>query len=129
MNTSSAGQVENKGSGRGGDLVIIEKYDEFIEYIYPALQNVDRKHGVIKEESLKLIFNQVELFYKAIKSNQVSKLYEADALLAVIRHRLRFLADPKRKLLSQKQHQYASIKLSEVGKILGSMLQNKGQSR
>ena len=64
------------------NLVIIEKYDEFVEYIYPCVQNVERKHGVVKAKMLEITFNQVELFYKALKSNQKSKLYEADANLA-----------------------------------------------
>jgi len=104
------------------NLIIIEKYEEFVNYIYPVLQNIQRKHGVIKERILLIIFEQVELFYKALKSNQKSKLYEADSNLASIRFYLRFLASEKRKLISQKQHQTASIKLAEVGKILHSWI-------
>jgi hypothetical protein len=104
------------------NLVIIEKYEDFANYIYLVLQNVPRKHGVLKEKIIHLVFEQVELFYKAIKSNQKSRLYEADANLASIRFYLRFLADEKRKLISQKQHQVASIKIAEVGKMLHSWL-------
>ena len=103
-------------------LVIIEKYEDFANYIYLVLQNVPRKHGVLKEIIIHLVFEQVELFYKAIKSNQKSRLYEADANLASIRFYLRFLADEKRKLISQKQHQVSSIKIAEVGKMLHSWL-------
>jgi len=111
--------MEVKGAN---GLVIIEKYDEFVNYIYPVLQNIQRKHGVVKERVLLLIFEQVELFYKALKSKQISRLYECDSNLASIRYYLRFLADPRRKLISQKQHQVASIKLSEVGKILNAWI-------
>ncbi len=104
------------------NLIIIEKYEEFVNYTYPVLQNIQRKHGVVKERILLIIFEQVELFYKALKSNQKSKLYEADSNLASIRFYLRFLANEKRKLISQKQHQTASIKLAEVGKILHSWI-------
>ena len=104
------------------NLAIIEKYEDFSNYIYLVLQNVPRKHGVLKEKIIHLVFEQVELFYKAIKSNQKSRLYEADANLASIRFYLRFLADEKRKLISQKQHQVASIKIAEVGKMLHSWL-------
>ncbi len=104
------------------NLVIIEKYEDFANYVYLVLQNVPRKHGVLKEKIIHLVFEQVELFYKAIKSNQKSRLYEADANLASIRFYLRFLADEKRKLISQKQHQVASIKIAEVGKMLHSWL-------
>lgn len=103
-------------------LIIIEKYDEFVNYVYPVLQNIARKHGILKEKTINSIFEQIELFYKAIKSNQKSKLYEADANLAIIRYYLRFLADKNRKLISQHQHQVASIKISEVGRILNSWI-------
>ncbi len=106
-------------------LVIIEKYDNFVNYIYPIIQNIPRKHGIVKEKTMKLIFLQVELFYKAIKSKQISKLYEADANLALLRYHLRFLADDKRKLVSPKQHQTASILLAEVGKIVGVMIKGR----
>lgn len=66
-------------------LVVVEKYDEFVNYIYPVLQNIPRKHGILKEKTIQLVFLQVELFYKAVKSNHVSKLYEADANLALAR--------------------------------------------
>lgn len=97
------------------NLAIIEKYEDFSNYIYLVLQNVPRKHGVLKEKVIHLVFEQVELFYKAIKSNQKSRLYDADANLASIRFYLRFLANENRKLISQKQHQTASVKLAEVG--------------
>ena len=106
----------------GKKLIIIEKYEDFANYVYLVLQNIPRKHGVVKEKIINLIFEQVELFYKAIKSDSKTKLYEADANLASIRFYLRFLANENRKLISQKQHQTASIKLAEVGKILNSWI-------
>lgn len=89
----------------GKQLIIIEKYEDFSNYIYLVLQNIPRKHGILKEKIIQLVFEQVELFYKAIKSDSKSRLYEADANLASIRFYLRFLANENRKLISQKQHQ------------------------
>lgn len=106
-------------------LIIIEKYEEFVNYIYPILQNIPRKHGIVKEKTIQVIFDQVELLYKALKSDQKSKLYEADANLANIRFYLRFLADEKRKLIGKNQHQTASIKIAEVGKIIHSWIKGK----
>ncbi len=106
-------------------LVVVEKYDEFVNYIYPVLQNIPRKHGILKEKTIQLVFLQVELFYKAVKSNHISKLYEADANLALVRYHLRFLASEKRNLVSPKQHQVASIFLAEVGKIVGAMIKGR----
>ncbi len=34
------------------NLIIIEKYEEFVNYTYPVLQNIPRKHGVVKERIL-----------------------------------------------------------------------------
>lgn len=110
------------------NLVIIEKYEDFTNYVYLILQNIPRKHGVLKEKIIQLVFEQVELFYKALKSNQKSRLYEADANLASIRFYLRFLANENRKLISQRQHQTAGIKIAEVGKILNSWIKGKQDS-
>ena len=106
-------------------LVIIEKYDGFINYIYPIVQNMDRKHGTVKEMITQSIFIQTELFYKALKSDQKSKLHEADANLATIRYWLRFMANDKRHFISPHQHQVAGIKIDEVGKILGTWIKGK----
>lgn len=45
-------------------LVIIEKYDGFVNYIYPVVQNMERKHGTVKEMITQSIFIQVELLEK-----------------------------------------------------------------
>jgi len=115
------------------NLIIIEKYEMFLNYTYPILQNIERKHGVVKHRTIELLFNQVDLFYKSIKSNQISKLYEADSNLSSIRFHLRFLTDVQRfkgnltknRGFSQKQHTQASILLNEVGAILNSWIKNK----
>jgi len=114
-------------SNNANGLIIVEKYEEFVNYIYPVLQNIPRKHGVLKERVLLVVFEQVELLYKALKSNQKSRIYEADSNLASIRFYLRFLSDEKRKLITQKQHQVAGIKLAEVGKILNSWITKSNQ--
>ncbi len=104
------------------NLLIIEKYEEFVNYVYPVVQNIDRKHGYVKRKFIDLIFQQVDIFYKAINTSQKSRLYEADGNLASIRFYLRFLANDKRKLLSKKQQQVCEIKLAEVGSILNSWI-------
>lgn len=106
-------------------LVIIERYDGFVNYLYPIVQNMERRHGTVKEMITQSIFIQVELFYKALKSDQKSKLHEADANLATIRYWLRFMANDKRRFISKHQHQVASIKIDEVGSILGAWIKGK----
>jgi len=126
-------------------LILIEKYDIFLHYIYPVLQDIPKSHGIIKARAIELVFLQPELIYRAIKSDHKSRLNEADAGLASIRHQLRFLSStrnivntldkesgkPIRKigkpLLSKKAEQVSGIHLSEVGKIIGSMLNHRGK--
>lgn len=109
-------------------MVIIEKYETFIKYIYPIVQNIPRIHGVAKEMLLRDILGQVKLFLVAGKTSQISRLYEADAGLANLRYWLRFMSDPSRKIITLRQHQVAEIMLTEVGKMLGSWIEHKRNS-
>lgn len=132
-------------SKNGSGLILIEKYDKFLHYIYPILQEIPRKHGILKEKTILLVFQQADLIYKLVKSKPLNKtrLYELDAGIATVRHHLRFLAETKNIvvtfdkkqnkqikknanfLLNKKRHGVASILIAEVGKILGSILKNK----
>lgn len=103
-------------------LAIVERYETFIEYLYPVLQNVPRKHGIAKDEMTRAMFAQVEMFISAGKSRQPSRLYSADANLALLRFWLRFMASPKRKLITPQQHRVAAIHLAEAGRMLGAWI-------
>lgn len=106
-------------------LIIIEKYDKFVKYIYPLAVNISRKHHVLRDEFLKTIFAQYGLFADAAKSNQISKLYAADAGLAHIRVLLRFLSHQDWKQISKRQYEVSGLMLAEAGSILGKMIVNK----
>ena len=43
------------------NLAIIEKYEDFSSYIYLVLQNVPRKHGVIKEKLKSILKKELKL--------------------------------------------------------------------
>jgi hypothetical protein len=103
-------------------LAVVEKFEQAINYIYPILQNVPRKHGVARDLCLHVLFCQVELFIVAGKSGQPSRIYSADANLAYLRFWLRFLSDPKRRCITQAQHRTALIMLAEVGKMTGTWI-------
>lgn len=60
-------------------MAIAEKYECFVEYLYPILQNTPRKHAIARDAALTALFGQVELFISAGKSRQPSRLYSADA--------------------------------------------------
>lgn len=105
-------------------LAIVEKYERFIEYMYPILQNCPRKHGIARDGTLTAMFAQVDLFIIAGKSKQASRLYSADANLALLRFWLRFLASPARKIITPNQHRVASEHLAEVGKMIGAWIKS-----
>lgn len=103
-------------------LAIVEKYEQVINYLYPIFQNIPRKHGVARDMMLKTLFYQVELFTSAGKSSHISRLYSADANLALLRYWLRFAADVKRKIITPKQHCHAQALIADVGKLLGAWI-------
>lgn len=91
-------------------LALVEKYEQVINYCYPIFQSLPRKHGVARDFMLRTLFGQVELFILAGKAQGISRLYAADANLALLRFWLRFAADSNRKLITMRQHQ-ASLAL------------------
>ena len=121
---SGAAAGAGQGQGSWTALAIVEKYEQFIDYFYPVLQNAPRRHGVARDMALKTMFDQVELLVTAGKSRQVSRLYLADANLSALRFWLRFMAHPTRKIITPNQHRVALTKLAEVGKMLGAWIKS-----
>jgi hypothetical protein len=103
-------------------LAIVEKFEIFIAYLYPILQNVPRQHGIARDHAMGAMFAQVELLIAAGKSQQASRLYAADANLALLRFWLRFMSSPSRRLMTFHQHQTASVLIAAVGKMLGAWI-------
>ena len=111
-------------------LVIVQKYESFINYFYPVAQNIPRQHGVVREMFIQSMIRQVDLFVVAARTNQVSRINEADAGLAYLRYWLRFLSDSNRRLITERQHQVGSVMLAEVGRLIGSWIaRRRGQSK
>ena len=106
-------------------MAIMEKYERIIHYLYPIAQSMPRKHGIARDMFLTALFNQANLFYEAGKSNQVSKLYIADAGLAHLRFWLRFLETPKVKCISRHQHETVLNMIAEIGSMLGSWISKR----
>ncbi len=104
-------------------MFIVEKYEKVISYLYPIAQNIPRRHGVAREKFLDCLLGQVNLFIVAGKSNQVSRLYAADAGLATLRFWLRFLSGiQKPHGMTPHQVEAAQVLIAEVGKILGAWI-------
>jgi hypothetical protein len=103
-------------------MAIIKKFDIAVNYLYPIMQNAPRAHGVLRNRILDALFEQVDLFIKAGKSNQRSKLYMCDAGLANVRYLIRFATDAKRRLLTRNQHEIALIQIAECGAMLNAWI-------
>lgn len=111
------------------DMAIVEKYEAFLNYAYPKIQNCPRRHGVLRDQVLALILEPIPGFYAASRSSQPSRLYILDAQLAAIRFWLRFLSDDARAVLTTHQAARALAKLNEVGRMLGAWIaKSKGVS-
>jgi len=109
-------------------LVIVQKYETFLNYFYPVVQNLPRQHGLVKEMFTRDMLGQVNLFIVAGKSNHIGRLYEADSGLAQLRYWLRFMQHKDRKLITLRQHQVGSVMLAETGAILGSWISRRRDS-
>lgn len=101
-------------------LAIVEKYEAFVTYLYPILQNSPRKHGVLRDTVLASLFVPIGGLYHAARSRQVSRLYSVDAEFATLRSYLRFLSSNGIRILTPRQHGIALALLAEPGRMLGA---------
>jgi len=103
-------------------MLIVEKYETVIAYLYPIAQNLARQHGVAKAMFITCLLEQVRLFIEAGKSNQISRLYIADAGLAQLRFWLRFLHHKPVRGITIHQVEVAQALIAEVGRLLGAWI-------
>ena len=104
-------------------MVIVEKYEKVISYLYPIAQSTPRKHSVSRDMFLHCLMGVPDLLFQAGKSNQVSKIYVADAALANLRFWMRFLLSIR--VLTPHQLQVSQIMLAEVGAMLGTWIKRR----
>lgn len=103
-------------------LAVVEKYEAFVAYLYPILQSCPRKHGVLRDVVLALLFEPVGGLYHAAKSKQVSRLHAVDAEFATLRSHLRFMVRDGVRILTPHQHRTALALMAEPGKMLGAWI-------
>lgn len=101
-------------------LAIVEKYESFVAYLYPILQNAPRRHRVLRDAALAALFAPIGGLYHAAKSRQISRLYAIDAEFATLRAFLRFLASPHVRIVAPKQHEVALALIAEPGRMLNA---------
>jgi hypothetical protein len=118
-------QPEAEATRSYDQMVMIEKYERVIGYLYPIAQSMPRKHGVMRDMFLSCLLGIPKEIYRAGKSNQVSKIYEVDAMLAELRFWMRRLLENK--CMTTRQLQAAQALVSEVGAMVGAWVKRKRQ--
>lgn len=103
-------------------MLIVEKYETVIAYLYPIAQNIPRKHGVAKAMFIECLLEQVKLIVEAGKSGQISRLYIADAGLSHLRFWLRLLVSRQLRSITPHQVETAQVLIAEVGRLLGAWI-------
>jgi hypothetical protein len=104
-------------------MAVVEKYERVIAYLYPIAQSIPRKHGVARDMFLNCLLGIPDALFQAGKSNQVSKIYAADAQIANLRFWMRFLLSIHS--LTTHQLQTSQILLAEVGSMLGTWIKRR----
>lgn len=104
-------------------LVAMEVYERFVVYIYPKIKQAAREHNAFKDRFYDAALRQAELFYEAGKSDQISRLYLADAGIASLRFYLRL--SQKFKVMSHDQALGGFRILAEVGGITNSWIKTR----
>lgn len=111
-------------NGLAQQMLIVEKYEQAIAYLYPIIQNTPRKHGVARDRFLNCLFNQVDLVTTAGKTGHVSSLYKADANLSMLRFYARFFRTQLR-AITPRQEEIALAMIAETGKLIGAWIAKK----
>ena len=115
-------ELEKDAAQSYEQMIVVEKYETVIAYLYPIAQNLPRKHGVAKSMFTECLLEQVKLFVEAGKSNQISRLYIADAGLSHLRFWLRFLSSNPVRGITPHQVETAQVLIAEVGRLLGGWM-------
>ncbi|TAK50255.1 MAG: diversity-generating retroelement protein Avd [Xanthobacteraceae bacterium] len=109
-------------------LAIVEKYEAFVRYLYPILRCSPRRHSVLRDTVLEMLFTPIGGLYHAARSRQVSRLHAVDAEFATLRSYLRFLAADTIRIITPHQHRTALALLAEPGRMLGAWQKKLGRN-
>lgn len=109
-------------------LAIVEKYEAFVSYLYPILQNCPRKHGIFRDVVIAELFAPIGGLYHAAKSRQVSRLHAVDAEFATLRSHMRFMSRSDVRIFTPRQHEVALSLLAEAGRMLGAWQRKLGRA-
>lgn len=106
---------ERSSHGVYKGLEVIELYEQAFTVIYRRVQSYPRWHGRLRDTTLDRVCAFAGHLYTASKTNQISKIYDADARLAEIRYLLRVAAHNDIKAINADQLQAIQNLLYPVG--------------
>lgn len=101
--------------GNKKGLEAIELYEQAFFLIYKKVQGFPRWHGRLRDALLDRIVGFPGYLYTASKTNQASKIYEADARLAELRALIRMAAAKEVKALTPDDAAAIQNWLQQVG--------------
>lgn len=111
-------------------LDVVEKYEtEVVRWLRKRVRNIPNEFAVERALVKQCMHGQVRLFNIAGKSNQISKLYDADAGLADLRYWLRFMVEPDVKALTPDQFDQALMRVAGIGGMLSKWISGHGKGR
>ncbi len=104
------------------DFILWQKAEDFIDWIFPILDRFPKHEKFALTTQIKnKCYGILEEIVRTNKSrNKVPGLYEIDTQLELLQWLIRH--SHKRKYLSHKSYEYASKKVSELGRIIGGLL-------
>ena len=104
----------NKACNNNKNLLIIEDYSDFIEYIYPVIQRIPRIHGVVKLQFLEAVFKLNDDLHLTVRNTSRSQVLLCKGRLDNVSYYLRFSVDKNRKVISRKQYNICGRLLKQV---------------
>jgi four helix bundle protein len=130
--------MDNEGSANppgelklGGveGLTLYQKSYDFLLYIYPTIAKMPKYEKFTLQMQIKnSIIDFTKLIIRANRSTtKKSHLYEADTELQVVKMLIRLAHDLR--YIPTKKYEVISIKLTEIGKILGGLIKYAQQAR
>jgi four helix bundle protein len=107
------------------DLVLREKLEEFILYMYEILRGFPREEKFALTSQIKncLLEIQRHIIRAQKSSSKKSHLYNADTALEELRALIR-LAFELHYLGGKRRYEYISYRVNEIGKLLGGLIKS-----
>lgn len=121
---AEAARFERAPQGNIAHLTLFQKFTDFIDYFEPIVMRFPRyEQNVLCANIRNCMYRIMELMIVTNASkNRVAGWYYIDVQIEVLRTYIRRARAKGSKYLSKRSHETAARKLSEVGRILGGLI-------